>query len=90
MSHVSVVTEKDDLLFQFTYHAFFLAVDFQTKNTERHALTLHVKSTTGSGIKTTYYNVVLTMFLSEKNVSNILISVLPTSLVTKKDSSFQR
>ena len=42
----SVVTEKDDLLFQFTYHAFLLAVDFQRKNTERHALTLLVKSIT--------------------------------------------
>ena len=60
--YVSVVTEKDDLPFQLTYYAFFLTFDFQTKNAERHALTLHVKSTMGSGIRTTYYNVLLTIF----------------------------
>ena len=43
--YVTVVTEKDDLLFQIKYHAFFLAVDFQTNKTERHAALL-VKSIT--------------------------------------------
>ena len=47
--YVSVVTKKDDLPFQLTYHAFFSTFDVQTKNAERHALTQHVKSTTSSG-----------------------------------------
>ena len=75
--YVSVVSEKDDLPFQLTYHAFFLTFYFQTKNAERHALTQHVKSTTSSGTRTTsgtFYD----FLIRKKYVSNILISVLPT------------
>ena len=34
--YVPVITEKDDLSFQLTYHT--LTFDFQTTNAERHAL----------------------------------------------------
>ena len=61
--YVSVVTEKDDLRFQLTYHAFFLTFYFQTKNEERRAPTYG-----------TFYD----FLIRKNNVLNILISVLPT------------
>ena len=61
--YVSALTEKDDLRFQLTYHAFLLAFYFQTKNEERHAPTYG-----------TFYD----FLIRKNNVSDILISVLPT------------
>ena len=61
--YVSVITEKDDLSFQRTYHT--LTFDFQT-NAEGHAL-LNM-----SRVKQTV------LLLIDLRTSNILISVLPT------------
>ena len=74
--YVSVVTEKDDLPFQLAYHAFFLTFYLQTNNAERHALTQHVKSTTGRSTRTTQCTL-YDFLIRKKYVSNILISVLP-------------